>query len=80
MAAAKENIEAAQFGIKKEQGAWWPEVSDIQPQFSDVGFDNLTSPRTTESVSIAVHYPLVQGGAGVANQGAWASITRLKRS
>ncbi len=68
VAAAKENIEAAQFGIKKEQGAWWPEVSLVfNQQFSDVGFDNLTSPpRTTESVSIAVHYPLVQGGAGLA--------------
>ena len=49
-------------------------------QYSDVGFDNLTSPpRTIESVSIAVNYPLIQGGAGSARiRGAWADFYAAK--
>ena len=49
-------------------------------QYSDVGFDNLASPpRTTESVSIAVSYPLIQGGAGSARiRGAWADFYAAK--
>ena len=81
VAAAEENVEAARFGIKKEQGAWWPEVSLVfSHQYSDVGFDNLTSPpRTTESVAIAVSYPLIQGGAGAAKiRGAWAEYYAAK--
>ena len=81
VAAAKESAEAAEFGIKREKGSWWPEVSLIfNQQYSDVGFDNLTSPpRTTESVSIAVNYPLIQGGAGAARiRGAWAEYYASK--
>ena len=75
MAAAREGVVAAEFGVKREKGSWWPEVSLIfSHQYSDVGFDNLTAPpRNTESVSIAVNYPLIQGGAGAARiRGAWA--------
>ena len=81
VSAAKESAEAAEFGIKREKGSWWPEVSLVfNHQYSDVGFDNLTSPpRTTESVSIAVSYPLIQGGAGSARiRGAWAEFYAAK--
>lgn len=81
VAAAEDSADAAEFGIKREQGSWLPEVSLVlNHQYSDVGFDNLTSPpRTTESVSIAVSYPLVQGGAGSARiRGAWAEFYAAK--
>jgi outer membrane protein len=81
VSAAKENLEAARLGVKKEQGNWWPEVSVVfNQQYSDVGFDNLTSPpRTTESIGIAVTYPLLQGGAGSAKiRGAWAEYYAAK--
>ena len=81
VAAAKDSADAAEFGIKREKGSWWPEVSLVfNHQYSDVGFDNLTSPpRTTESVSIAVSYPLIQGGAGSARiRGAWAEFYAAK--
>ena len=81
VAAATDNADAAEFGIKREKGSWWPEVSLVfNHQYSDVGFDNLTSPpRTTESVSIAVSYPLIQGGAGSARiRGAWAEFYAAK--
>ena len=81
VAGARDSAEAAEFGIKREKGSWWPEVSLIfNQQYSDVGFDNLTSPpRTTESVSIAVNYPLIQGGAGAARiRGAWAEYYASK--
>ena len=81
VAAAKDSADAAEFGIKREKGSWWPEVSLVfNHQYSDVGFDNLTSPpRTTESVSIAVSYPLIQGGAGAARiRGAWAEFYAAK--
>ena len=45
VAAAKDSADAAEFGIKREKGSWWPEVSLVfNHQYSDVGFDNLTSP------------------------------------
>ena len=81
VAAAQDSADAAEFGIKREKGSWWPEVSLVlNHQYSDVGFDNLTSPpRTTESVSIAVSYPLIQGGAGSARiRGAWAEFYAAK--
>ena len=81
VAAARESAEAAEFAIKREKGSWWPEVSlTFNQQYSDVGFDNLTSPpRTVESVSIAVNYPLIQGGAGAARiRGAWAEYYASK--
>ena len=81
VAAAKDSAEAAEHGIKREKGSWWPEVSLVfNRQYSDVGFDNLTSPpRTTESVSIAVNYPLIQGGSGSARiRGAWAEFYAAK--
>lgn len=75
VSAAKEGMEAAELSVKREKGSWWPEVSlVVSQQYSDVGFDNQTSPaRTTDSVSISVSYPLIQGGAGSARiRGAWA--------
>jgi outer membrane protein len=51
-------------------------------QFSDVGFDNLTAPpRNTDSISIAVNYPLSQGGAGAARiRSAWADYYAAKEA
>ena len=38
-------LKAADYGVKREKGGFWPEVSlVISDQYSDVGFDNLTSP------------------------------------
>lgn len=81
ISAAKENLKAAEYGVKREKGTWWPEISLIfSQQYSDVGFDNLTSPpRNTESLSIAVSYPLSQGGSGAARvRGAWAEYYATK--
>jgi outer membrane protein len=81
VSAAEESVSAAEYGVKREKGTWWPEVSLIfNQQYSDVGFDNLTSPpRTTESLSIAVNYPLSQGGSGAARvRGAWAEYYATK--
>jgi outer membrane protein len=81
VSAARENVEAAEYAVKREKGSLWPEVNlVISQQYSDVGFDNLTSaPRTTESISIAVNYPLLQGGARAARiRGAWAEYYALK--
>ena len=81
VAAAEDSADAAEFGIKREQGSWLPEVSLVlNHQYSDVGFDNLTSPpRTTESVSIAVSYPLVQGRGFCAHSGRVGRILRRQR-
>lgn len=81
VSSAGESVDAAEFGVKREKGSWFPEVSLVfNQQYSDVGFDNLTSPpRTTESVSIAVNYPLIQGGSGSARiRGAWAEYYAAK--
>lgn len=82
VSAAKEGVQAAEYGVKREKGTFWPEVSlVITEQYSDVGFDNLTSPaRNTESVAITVNYPLLQGGARVARiRGAWAEYYAAKQ-
>ncbi|MDA8562615.1 TolC family protein [Luminiphilus sp.] len=64
--AEEDSVSAARAAVDREKGSWWPEVDLlITQQYSDVGFDNLTSPpRTTESVSIEINYPLIQGGSG----------------
>ena len=75
--AAQQAVNAARKGIDREKGSWWPEVDFVyNSQFSDVGFDNLTSPpRSTESYSISMRYPLFEGGAGSARlRGAWAEF------
>ena len=77
VAAAKEGVAAARKGIAREKGSWVPDVDlIISSQYSDVGFDNLTSPpRTSESIQIAINYPLFEGGAGSARRrGAWAEF------
>ncbi len=82
VSAAKEGVQVAEYGVKREKGTFWPEVSlVITEQYSDVGFDNLTSPaRNTESVAISVNYPLLQGGARVARiRGAWAEYYTAKQ-
>jgi outer membrane protein len=76
-AAAREGLSAARKGVEREKGSWWPEIDFVyNSQYSDVGFDNLTSPpRSTESYSISMRYPLFEGGAGSARlRGAWAEF------
>ena len=77
VAAAQEAVSAARKGIQREKGSWWPEIDFVyNSQFSDVGFDNLTSPpRSSESYSVSFRYPLFEGGAGSARlRGAWADF------
>ena len=79
--AAEKALEAAQKNVSKEKGSWIPEVDFVyNSQYSDVGFDNLTSPaRTTDSYSISVRYPLFEGGAGAARtRAAWADFYAAK--
>ncbi len=81
VAAAKESVEASNFAVKREQGSWLPEVNLVfNQQYSDVGFDNLESPpRDVESLSIAVTYPLFQGGSKNARiRNAWAEYYAAK--
>lgn len=76
-AAAEKSVNAAKKAIAREKGSWWPEVDFVyNAQYSDVGFDNLTSPpRSSETYSISVRYPLFEGGAGSARlRGAWAEF------
>ena len=77
VAAAEEGVLAARKSVEREKGSWVPNVDLIfSSQYSDVGFDNLTSPpRTSESVQIVFNYPLFEGGAGSARlRGAWAEF------
>ena len=77
VAAAEEGVVAARKSIARERGSWVPNVDLIvSSQYSDVGFDNLTSPpRTSESIQISINYPLFEGGAGSARlRGAWAEF------
>lgn len=76
-AAAQQAVNAARKGIEREKGSWWPEIDFVySSQYSDVGFDNLTSPpRSSESYSVSMRYPLFEGGAGAARlRGAWAEF------
>ncbi len=74
-AAARKGVSAAQKAVEREKGSWWPNIDFIYTsQYSDVGFDNLTSPpRSSESYSVSIRYPLFEGGAGSARlRAAWA--------
>jgi len=74
-AAQERAVDAARQNISKEKGSWWPEIDFVfSSQYSDVGFDNLTSPpRSSESYSLSFRYPIFEGGAGSARlRGAWA--------
>ena len=66
ISAAEASLAAAKAGIEREKGTWWPTIDLVfSHQYSDVGFDNLTSPpRTSESIQLAINYPLIQGGSG----------------
>jgi TolC family type I secretion outer membrane protein len=75
--AAEEAVVAARKLVEREKGSWVPEVDFVyNSQFSDVGFDNLTSPpRYMHSYSISMRYPLFEGGGGSARlRGAWAEF------
>ena len=75
--AAEEALLAASKGVDREKGSWLPEIDFVyNAQYSDVGFDNLTSPpRNTNSYLLSLRYPLFEGGAGSARlRGAWAEF------
>ena len=75
--AAEEAVVAARKLVEREKGSWVPEVDFVyNSQFSDVGFDNLTSPpRYMHSYSISMRYPLFEGAGGSARlRGAWAEF------
>ena len=77
VAARTEAVAAAKKGVAREKGTWWPEIDFVySSQYSDVGFDNLTSPpRSSESYSVSFRYPIFEGGAGSARlRGAWAEF------
>ncbi|MDA8731750.1 TolC family protein [Luminiphilus sp.] len=79
--AAETAVAAALEGVEREKGARWPQIDLIvSQQYSDVGFDNLSQPaRTSDSIQIAVNYPLVQGGSTSARiRGAWAELFKTK--
>ena len=71
--AAENALQAAKKGVDREKGSL-PIDFVYNSQFSDVGFDNPTSPpRYTQSYSISMRYPLFEGGAGSARlRSAWA--------
>lgn len=76
-AAARDAVSAAKKAVAREKGTWWPEVDFVYTsQYSDVGFDNLTSPpRSSESYAISVRYPIFEGGAKSARlRGAWVEV------
>lgn len=87
--AAQKNVLAARRAVQREKGSFWPEIDLVyNSQYSDVGFDNLTSPpRTTESLAVSFNYPLIEGGAGTARVraanatylGALARLEAVKR-
>ena len=77
VAARAEAVAAAKKGVAREKGTWWPEIDFVYiSQYSDVGFDNLTSPpRSSESYSLSFSYPIFEGGAGSASiRVAWAEF------
>jgi outer membrane protein TolC len=77
VAAKTEAVAAAKKAVAREKGSWWPEIDFVyNSQYSDVGFDNLTSPpRSSESYSVSFTYPIFEGGAGSARiRGAWAEF------
>ena len=81
ISAAEEALRAAEKGISREKGTWWPEIDFVyNSQYSDIGFDNVTSPpRSTESYSISMRYPLFEGGAGSARlRKAWAEYYQAR--
>ena len=76
-AAATQALNAARKGVEREKSSWWPEIDFVyNSQYSDVGFDNLTSPpRSSETFAVSVRYPLFEGGSGAARiRGAWAEF------
>ena len=73
--AAADALRAAEQQVELERGSRLPKVYlSFNSQYSDVGFDNLTSPpRDTESLQLSFNLPLVEGGGGGARvRRAWA--------
>ena len=73
--AAESAMEAARSAVQRERGSWVPVIDlTYSYQYSDVGFDNLSSPpRDTSTIAVGFNYPLFEGGAGAARlRGAWA--------
>lgn len=66
ISAAEASVAAAAATIEREKGSWWPTIDLVfSHQYSDVGFDNLSSPpRYSDSIQLSINYPLIQGGSG----------------
>lgn len=66
ISAAEASVAAAAATIEREKGSWWPTIDLVfSHQYSDVGFDNLSSPpRSSDSIQLSINYPLIQGGSG----------------
>ena len=64
--AAADALRAAEEQVELERGSRLPKVYlSFNSQYSDVGFDNLTSPpRDTETLQLSVNFPLFEGGGG----------------
>lgn len=64
--AAEIAVQAADKAVLRERGSWIPNVDlTYSYQYSDVGFDNLSSPpRDTSTIAVGFNYPLFEGGAG----------------
>lgn len=74
---AEHSLQAARQAISREKGSWVPELELIvSHQYSDVGFDNASSPpRATDTISLNLTYPIIQGGSGAARRrAAWAEF------
>lgn len=61
-------VEAAKAAVKEGRGGHYPSVSmNVSSQRSDVGYDNVTAPRTNSVIaSVNVNVPIFSGGSTVA--------------
>lgn len=64
-------VEAAKSAIQESKGAHYPTASlNLSSQRSDVGYDNVTAPRTNSLIaSVNVNIPIFSGGSASARAG-----------
>lgn len=79
---AKIAVQAADKAVSREKGSWIPNIDlTYSYQYSDVGFDNLSSPpRDTSTVAVGFNYPLFEGGAGNARLRAAQAEYRMAKT
>lgn len=80
--AVNQSLVAAYENLSRERGARLPKLDlSFSSQFSDVGFDNLTSPpRYTDILQLSVNIPLFEGGAGLARIRKATADINMKKS